>query len=44
MSKTVVITPSNFVPYRGYFEMLRSADEVVPPESVQYTAARLALS
>jgi hypothetical protein len=37
VSKTVVITQSNYIPWRGYFDMLRSADEVVLLESVQYT-------
>ena len=37
MPKTVVITQSNYIPWRGYFDMLRSADEVVLLESVQYT-------
>lgn len=35
--KTVVITQSNYLPWRGYFDMLRSADEVVLLDSVQYT-------
>ncbi len=37
MTKTVVITQSNYIPWRGYFDLLRSADEVVLLESVQYT-------
>jgi WbqC-like protein len=37
MSKTVVITQSNYLPWRGYFDLLRSADHVVLLESVQYT-------
>lgn len=37
MSKTVVITQSNYFAWRGYFDLLRSADEVVLLESVQYT-------
>jgi hypothetical protein len=37
VSKTVVITQSNYLPWRGYFDLLRSADEVVLLESVQYT-------
>jgi hypothetical protein len=37
LSKTLVITQSNYVPWRGYFDMLRSADEVILLESVQYT-------
>jgi hypothetical protein len=35
--KTVVITQSNYIPWRGYFDMLRSADEVILLDSVQYT-------
>jgi hypothetical protein len=34
---TVVITQSNYIPWRGYFDQLRSADEVVLLDSVQYT-------
>ena len=37
MAKTVVITQSNYIPWRGYFDLLRSADEVVLLDSVQYT-------
>jgi hypothetical protein len=37
VAKTVVITQSNYIPWRGYFDMLQSADEVVLLESVQYT-------
>lgn len=37
MPKTVVITQSNYIPWRGYFDLLRSADEVVLLDSVQYT-------
>lgn len=37
MTKTVVITQSNYLPWRGYFDMLRSADEVILLDSVQYT-------
>ncbi|MBV9509026.1 MAG: WbqC family protein [Caulobacteraceae bacterium] len=37
MTKTVVITQSNYLPWRGYFDLLRSADEVVLLDSVQYT-------
>jgi hypothetical protein len=36
-TKTVVITQSNYLPWRGYFDMLRSADEVILLDSVQYT-------
>jgi hypothetical protein len=37
MAKTVVITQSNYLPWRGYFDLLRSADEVVLLDCVQYT-------
>ncbi len=37
MPKTVVITQSNYIPWRGYFDLLRSADEVVLLDCVQYT-------
>jgi hypothetical protein len=37
VSKTLVITQSNFIPWRGYFDLLRSADEVVLLDCVQYT-------
>lgn len=37
MTKTVVITQSNYIPWRGYFDMFRLADEVVLLDSVQYT-------
>ncbi|MDB5411844.1 MAG: hypothetical protein JWR10_179 [Rubritepida sp.] len=37
MAKTVVITQSNYLPWRGYFDMFRTADEVVLLDSVQYT-------
>jgi len=35
--KTVVITQSNYIPWRGYFDLLRSADEVILLDTVQYT-------
>jgi hypothetical protein len=35
--RTVVITQSNYLPWRGYFDMLRAADEVILLDSVQYT-------
>ncbi|MEZ0168393.1 WbqC family protein [Microvirga sp. TS319] len=37
MKKSVVITQSNYIPWRGYFDMLRSADQVILLDSVQYT-------
>ena len=35
--KTAVITQSNYLPWRGYFDLFRQADEVVLMDSVQYT-------
>ena len=35
--KTIAITQSNYIPWRGWFDMLRSADEVILLDSVQYT-------
>jgi hypothetical protein len=37
VSKAIVITQSNYLPWRGYFDLLRSADDVVLLDSVQYT-------
>ncbi len=37
MSKTVVITQSNYLPWRGGFDLFRRADEVILLDSVQYT-------
>jgi hypothetical protein len=37
MAKTVVITQTNYLPWRGYFDLLRSADEFVLLDCVQYT-------
>ncbi|WP_230530748.1 WbqC family protein [Microvirga roseola] len=37
MSKSVAITQSNYIPWRGYFDLLRSVDHVVLLECVQYT-------
>lgn len=37
MKKTVVITQSNYVPWRGYFDMIRQADELIFLDNVQYT-------
>jgi hypothetical protein len=37
LSRTVIITQSNYLPWRGYFDLLRLADEVVLLDSVQYT-------
>lgn len=35
--KTVVITQSNYLPWKGYFDLIRSADELILLDSVQYT-------
>lgn len=37
MNKTVVITQSNYIPWRGYFDLIRKADELILLDSVQYT-------
>ncbi len=36
-SKSVVITQSNYLPWRGYFDLLGQADEVILFDSAQYT-------
>jgi hypothetical protein len=35
--KTVVIVQSNYLPWRGYFDLIRRADEFILLDSVQYT-------
>ena len=35
--KTVVITQSNYIPWRGYFDLIRQADAFVIFDTVQYT-------
>jgi hypothetical protein len=37
MAKTVIVTQSNYLPWRGWFDMLRQADALVLLDSVQYT-------
>lgn len=37
MGKSIVITQSNYIPWRGYFDMLRSVDQVILLDSVQFT-------
>ena len=37
MSKTVVITQSNYFPWRGWFEMLAQSDVWVIYDNVQFT-------
>lgn len=36
-SRTVVITQSNYLPWRGYFDLIRQADELILLDCVQYT-------
>lgn len=35
--KTVVVTQSNYIPWRGFFDLVRRADELILLDSVQYT-------
>lgn len=37
MQKTVVVTQSNYLPWRGWFDMVRRADALVLLDSVQFT-------
>ncbi|MEC5291371.1 WbqC family protein [Aurantimonas sp. C2-3-R2] len=37
MRKKIVIIQSNYLPWRGYFDLLRQADQVILFDSVQYT-------
>jgi hypothetical protein len=37
MSKTIAILQSNYIPWRGYFDLVRSVDEFVILDSVQFT-------
>jgi hypothetical protein len=37
MSKTVAVVQSNYVPWKGYFDLIRAADEFVLYDDVQYT-------
>lgn len=37
MSKTVAIVQSNYVPWKGYFDLMRSADEFILYDDMQYT-------
>lgn len=37
MGCSVIITQSNYIPWRGYFDLIRSADRIVLLDSVQYT-------
>jgi hypothetical protein len=37
MSKTVAILQSNYVPWKGYFDLMSAADELILYDEVQYT-------
>lgn len=37
MPKTVAILQSNYVPWKGYFDIIRSVDELILYDDVQYT-------
>jgi hypothetical protein len=37
MSKTVAVVQSNYIPWKGYFDLIRAADEFVLYDDVQYT-------
>ena len=37
MSKTIAIVQSNYIPWRGYFDLVNSVDEFVLYDDVQYT-------
>jgi hypothetical protein len=36
-ARTIAIVQSNYLPWRGYFDLIRSADEFIIFDSVQYT-------
>jgi WbqC-like protein family len=37
MSRTVCITQSNYIPWRGYFDLIRKSDEFIISDNFQYT-------
>src|SRR3977135_1661663 len=37
MSKTVAIVQSNYIPWRGYFDLIHSVDEFILYDDMQYT-------
>jgi hypothetical protein len=37
MSKTIAISQSNYIPWRGYFDMMRKVDLFIIGDNVQYT-------
>jgi hypothetical protein len=37
MAKTICITQSNYIPWRGYFDLIRKCDEFIIADGFQYT-------
>jgi hypothetical protein len=37
MSKTIAVVQSNYIPWRGYFDLINSVDEFILYDDVQYT-------
>lgn len=37
MNKTIAVVQSNYIPWRGYFDLINSADEFILYDDVQYT-------
>jgi hypothetical protein len=37
MSKTVVVLQSNYIPWKGYFDLIHDADEFIFYDDVQFT-------
>jgi hypothetical protein len=37
MSKTVAVVQSNYIPWKGYFDLIRAADEFILYDDMQYT-------
>src|SRR6267143_4783502 len=37
MSKTIAIVQSNYIPWRGYFDLINFADEFILYDDMQYT-------
>jgi len=38
MSKTLAVVQSNYIPWKGYFDLINSADEFILYDDVQYTS------
>ncbi len=38
MGKKVAIVQSNYIPWKGYFDLIRSVDEFILYDDAQYTA------